>query len=236
MGSRDGPEQEAARQSPIGRRRRLLPSGGAVPGSVGATVLRGDVTAWGTAGMVMDRLKTACGRPLGWVSGAAIAAMVSSPAWAEELLGQPTPGAIDLQRAASPLKHEVIFFHNIILLPIITAICLFVLGLLIFVMVRFNHKTNPTPARWSHNTPIEIVWTVLPVLILMFIAIFSFRLLYAYHDMPKPDLTVKVTGNQWYWSYEYPDNGDYSFDSHLLPEDKARAAGVPYKLAVDKHI
>jgi cytochrome c oxidase subunit 2 len=181
--------------------------------------------------MVISRLKTG----LSWVSGTALAVAAAGQAWAaEEVLGQPTPGAIDFQPAASSLKHEVIFFHNVILLPIITVISLFVLGLLLWVVIRFNKKSNPVPARWSHNTPIEIIWTVLPVVILMIISIFSFRLLYAYHDMPKPDLTVKVTGNQWYWSYEYPDNGGYAFDSHMLPEDQAKALGVPYRLAADK--
>jgi len=151
-----------------------------------------------------------------------------------ELLGQPTPGAIDLQQAAAPLKHEVIWFHTWILMPIITAITLLVLGLIIWICIRYNAKSNPVPAKFSHNTTVEIIWTVVPVLILMVIAIFSFRLLYAYHDMPKPDLTVKATGNQWYWSYEYPDNGGYTFDSHMLPEDQAKAQGVPYRLAADK--
>ncbi len=183
--------------------------------------------------MVIIRLRTAVGKGLGVASGALLAATVAGQVWAEDRLGQPTPGAIDFQPAAAPLKHQAIFFHNAVLLPIITAISLFVAGLLIYVVVRFNKRANPTPARWSHNTPIEILWTVLPVLILMFIAIFSFRLLYAYHDMPKPDVTVKVTGNQWYWSYEYPDNGGLAFDSHLLPEDQAKAKGVPFRLAVD---
>ena len=169
---------------------------------------------------------------------AAVGAAVTALAWtasarAEELLGQPTPGAMGMQAAASPLKHSVIFFNNWILMPIISAICLFVLGLLIYVCVRFNKHANPTPSRFTHNTTVEIAWTAAPVLILMFIAIYSFRLLYAYHDMPKPDMTVKVTGNQWYWNYAYPDQGAFTFDSLILPEDKANAAGKPYRLGVD---
>jgi cytochrome c oxidase subunit 2 len=148
-------------------------------------------------------------------------------------MGQPTPGGYDLQPAGDALKRQVIFFHNDILMPIIVGISLFVLGLLIYVVIRFNKHANPTPAQFTHNTTIEVAWTAAPVLILMFIAIFSFRLLYAYHDMPKPDLTVKVTGNQWYWSYAYPDQGGFNFDSNMLPEDKAKAANVPYRLAVD---
>ena len=108
------------------------------------------------------------------------------------------------------------------------------LGLLIWIVIRYNKKSNPTPARWSHNTAIEIVWTVAPVVILLFIALFSFRLLFAYHDMPTPDLTVKVTGNQWNWAYEYPDQSVPEYISNMLPEDEARAQGVPYRLAADE--
>ncbi len=154
------------------------------------------------------------------------------PALASELrVGQPTPGAIGLQPGVTPLKHDATFFHNVVLLPIITVITLFVLAMLVWVMVRYNKKANPTPAKWSHNTTIEVVWTIVPVLILMFIAIFSFRLLYAYHDMPKPYMTVKATGYQWYWGYEYPDNGISEFVSNVLPEEKAKAQKVPYLLA-----
>ena len=152
-------------------------------------------------------------------------------AFAEELMGQPTPGGIGLQPAAAPLKHAAHDFHNLILLPIITIISLFVLALLIWVVVRYNKRANPVPAKWSHNTLIEVIWTVVPVLILMFIAIFSFRLLFAYNDMPKPDLTVKATGYQWYWGYEYPDQKVGEFVSNLLPEDEAKQRNVPYLLA-----
>jgi cytochrome c oxidase subunit 2 len=119
-------------------------------------------------------------------------------------------------------------------MPIIVAICVLVLGLLVWVAVRYNAKRNPTPARWSHNTLVEVVWTVVPVLILVGISLFSFRLLFAYHDMPEPDLTVKATGNQWNWAYEYPDQGVTEYISNMLPEDEARARGVPYTLAADE--
>jgi cytochrome c oxidase subunit II len=176
--------------------------------------------------MVMRKLASAAAL-------AAAALMTAGGAFAADLVGQPTPGAIDFQPAASPLKHEVIFFHNVILMPIISAIVLLVLGLLIYCIVRFNRRANPTPAKWSHNTVVEVMWTSGPVLILMFIAIFSFKLLYAYHDMPKPDLTVKVTGYQWYWSYAYPDQKIDEITSNMLPEDEAKAKGVPYRLAAD---
>lgn len=161
-------------------------------------------------------------------------AMFSATAWAEDLMGQPTPGGIGLQPAASSLKADAIAFHDHILLPIIVGISVFVLALLLWVIIRYNKRANPTPARWSHNTPIEIIWTVVPVLILVFISIFSFRLLYAYHDMPKPDLTVKMTGNQWNWTYAYPDQGVDEYVSNMLPEAEAKAAGKPYPSAADE--
>jgi len=165
------------------------------------------------------------------LAAGAMTAFWGASALAEDLIGQPTPGGIDMQPGVTPLKHDAIFFHNAILLPIITAITLFVLFLLVWVIVRYNKRANPTPARWSHNTVIEVTWTLVPVLILVFISIFSFKLLFAYHDMPKPDLTVKATGYQWYWGYEYPDQKIPEFISNILPEDKAKAKGAPYRLA-----
>jgi len=169
-------------------------------------------------------------RATGFAAGA-VSAMWGASALAEDLVGQPTPGAIDFQPGVTPLRHDAIFFHNVILLPIITAITLLVLGLLLWVIVRYNRRANPVPARWSHNTAVEVIWTLGPVLILVFIAIFSFKLLFAYHDMPKPDLTIKATGYQWYWGYEYPDQKVSEFVSNILPEDQAKAKGVPYRLA-----
>jgi cytochrome c oxidase subunit 2 len=180
--------------------------------------------------------KRALNGVMGGIATASLAAFFAAPAWAQDLMGQPTPGGIGLQPAASPLKHEAHFFHDAILMPIITGICLLVLGLLVWVVVRYNKKANPTPAKWSHNTLVEIVWTVLPVMILVGISLFSFRLLFAYHDMPTPDLTVKATGNQWNWAYEYPDQGVAEYISNMLPEAEAQAQGVPYRLAVDEPI
>lgn len=170
-------------------------------------------------------------RAAGAFAGAG-AAFWSAAAWAEDKIGQPTAGAMDLQPGVTPLRDQAIWFHNVILLPIITIITLFVLALLVWVVVRYNKRANPTPAKWSHNTLIEVVWTLAPVLILVFISIFSFRLLFDYNDMPKPDLTIKATGYQWYWGYEYPDQKIGEFVSNILPEDKATAQNVPYKLAV----
>lgn len=165
------------------------------------------------------------------VAAGAMAAFWGASALAADLVGQPTPGAIDLQPGATALRNDAIFFHNAILLPIITAIVLLVLGLLVWCMVRYNRRANPVPAKFSHNTPIEVAWTLGPVLILVVISIFSFKLLFAYHDMPKPDLTIKATGYQWYWGYEYPDQKIPEFVSNVLPEDQAKARGVPYRLA-----
>ena len=170
------------------------------------------------------------------VAAGAMTGFWGAAALAADLVGQPTPGAIDLQPGVTPLKHDAIFFRNAILLPIITAIVVLVLGLLIWCIVRYNRRANPTPAKWSHNTVVEVIWTLAPVLVLVFIAIFSFKLLFAYHDMPKPDLTIKATGYQWYWGYEYPDQKIPEFVSNILPEDQAKAKGVPYRLAATQPI
>ncbi|HEY2751952.1 cytochrome c oxidase subunit II [Phenylobacterium sp.] len=165
------------------------------------------------------------------IATGAVTAFWSASAFAADLIGQPTDGAMGMQPGVTPLKHDAIFFHNAILLPIITGITFFVLGLLIWCIVRFNKRANPVPAKWSHNTPLEVAWTLVPVLILVVIAVFSFKLLFEYHDMPKPYMTVKATGYQWYWGYEYPDKKIPEFVSNVLPEDQAKAKGVPYRLA-----
>lgn len=175
----------------------------------------------------------------GGFAGLCLAIFAAAPAWAQDLMGQPTPGGIGLQPAASPLKVQAHHFHDWILMPIITVITLFVLALIVWIVFRYNKKSNPTPARWSHNTLIEVIWTVVPVLILVFIALFSFRLLFAYHNMPTPDLTVKATGNQWNWSYEYPDQGIAEYVSNMLSEEEIDQRGMDhglYRLAADEPI
>jgi cytochrome c oxidase subunit 2 len=175
----------------------------------------------------------------GGITALGLAVFSATSALARPLVGQPTDGALGLQPSASPLKVEATFFHDVILMPVITGITLLVLGLLIWIVVRYNKKANPVPAKWSHNTLVEIVWTVLPVLILVGISLFSFRLLFAYHDMPTPDLTVKATGNQWNWAYEYPDQGIGEYISNMIPEDEIAARGMPhslYRLAADEPI
>jgi cytochrome c oxidase subunit 2 len=149
-------------------------------------------------------------------------------------LGQPTPWEMGLQEAASPIMDEITRFHDH-LVYIITAIAAFVLILLLIIIVRFNSRANPTPTRTTHNTLLEIIWTVAPVAILVAIAIPSFRLLFHQLNEPKPDLTVKVTGKQWNWAYAYPDNGNFEFSSLILSEKELKP-GQPRLLSVDNEM
>ena len=144
---------------------------------------------------------------------------------------QPRPWEITLQEAATPVMENIISFHNL-LLVIITVITLFVLALLVIVVVKFNAKANPVPSRTTHNTLIEVAWTLIPVLILVAIAVPSFRLLFQQLDLPKADLTVKATGKQWYWSYSYPDNGKFEFDSLMAADKQPRLLGVDNEMVV----
>jgi cytochrome c oxidase subunit 2 len=121
-------------------------------------------------------------------------------------------------------------------MPIITVITLFVLGLMIYVMVRFNKKANPTPSSFTHNTTVEIIWTVVPVLILVVIAVPSFKLLYKADSTTEAEMTLKVTGNQWYWSYEYPDHGGFEFDAYLLEGDDLASAQGVRQLSTDNKV
>jgi cytochrome c oxidase subunit 2 len=139
-----------------------------------------------------------------------------------------------MQEAASPVMQDITNFHNF-LLWITTAIAGFVLVLLLIVIVRFNARANPTPSRTTHNTPLEVMWTIVPVIILATIAVPSFRLLFVQLEVPKPDVTVKVTGKQWFWTYAYPDNGNFQFDS-IMVADKDLKPGQLRLLAVDNEM
>ena len=165
-------------------------------------------------------------------SGAAATLAFLSPAFAGD--GQPVNWQLGFQDAATPIAEQMNGFHNL-LLVIIAAIVALVLGLLVWVVIRYNASANPTPSRNSHNTVLEIAWTIVPVLILLVIAIPSFRLLYAQYDFPKADLTIKTSGKQWYWSYTYPDQGGFSFDS-IMVEDSDLKPGQPRLLAVDNEV
>ena len=147
--------------------------------------------------------------------------------------GQPEPWQLGLQAGATPVMDDIIWFHNF-LLWVISAIALFVLALLIIVVVKFNARSNPTPSRTTHNTMIEVLWTVVPVLILVTIAVPSFRLLFFQLNTPKADVTVKATGKQWFWSYSYPDS-KFEFDS-LMVQDKDLKPGQPRLLSVDNEM
>jgi cytochrome c oxidase subunit 2 len=136
---------------------------------------------------------------------------------------EPKPWQLGFQPPATEVMDRLSAFHDVLLI-IITLIAAFVLGLLVYVMWRFNQQRNPLPSRTSHNTVIEMLWTVVPVLILISIAIPSFKLMYYMDRVPNPEMTIKVTGHQWYWSYEYPDQGGLVFDSNFIPEDQLKPA------------
>jgi cytochrome c oxidase subunit II len=161
-------------------------------------------------------------------------AVIASAGTALAALGHPVPWQMDLQDSATPVMDEISEFHYY-LLWVIGVISVFVLALLLIIIVRFNARANPTPTRTTHNTPLEIIWTVVPVIILAAIVVPSFRLLFVELDVPHPDLTIKATGKQWFWSYAYPDNGNFEFDS-LMVQTKDLKPGEPRLLTVDNEV
>jgi cytochrome c oxidase subunit II len=172
--------------------------------------------------------------------GPVLVAMGAAPAFAT----QPQPWEITLQPAGSPIMEMIHSFNNGLLI-VVALIVAFVLALLVVVMVKFNARRNPVPSKTSHNTLVEVVWTVLPILILVGIAVPSFSLLLAQHDParavpnydPEKALTIKATGSQWYWTYTYPDRGDLEFDSLMVPENEIKdPAKEPRLLAVDNQL
>jgi cytochrome c oxidase subunit II len=178
-------------------------------------------------GMKMSMGQT--GRRLLGLAVAGVALVAGGAAFAE--LGQPAPWEYKLQEAATPVMEDIVWFHNF-LFWLITIITLFVLALLVAIVVKFNSKANPVASKTTHNTLIEVAWTLIPVLILVGIAVPSFRLLFLELDIPKADLTIKVTGKQWYWSYAYPDNGKFEFDSLLAQDKMPRLLGVDNEMVV----
>jgi cytochrome c oxidase subunit 2 len=165
------------------------------------------------------------------VGAVAAAALLASAGAALAGMGHPSPWEIGMQGAATPVMVDIVAFDNFVLW-IVTAIAAFVLILLLIVIVRFNARANPIPSRTTHNTLLEVAWTIIPVVILAVIAVPSFRLLFYQLDVPKSDLTVKATGSQWFWTYGYPDNGNFEFSSLIIP-DKDLKPGQPRLLAVD---
>ncbi|MFY8196029.1 cytochrome c oxidase subunit 2 [Novosphingobium sp. B1] len=151
--------------------------------------------------------------------------------------GQPVDKGWTFQDQYSPVGEQGLWMHDVILMPIIVAISIFVLILLVVVAARFNKRANPVASKTSHNTLIEVVWTLVPVLILVVIAVPSIRLLaQQYEPAPKGAVTVKVTGYQWYWGYTYPDNGGFEVISNMLTEEEALKKGEPGHLAVDNRM
>ncbi len=145
------------------------------------------------------------------------AALVAQVSYAQDVS---KPLQLGLKPAASPQMERIADFHDGLLMWVITFIVIFVTGLLIYVAIRFNKKANPTPSKTTHNVLLEVLWTAIPVLILIIIAIPSFKMLYYLDRVEEPDMTLKVTGYQWYWGYEYPDHGGISFESYMIPEDE----------------
>ena len=183
-------------------------------------------------------------RGLAAVTGLGFAAMTAIPAMAQDVLGdlpvigKPVDGGIGFQPASSPLAHDQQWLDHFVLI-IITAVTIFVCLLLLICIVRYNRRANPVPARFTHNTPIEVIWTLVPVLILVAIGAFSLPILFRSQEMPNdPDLVVKAIGHQWYWSYEYPNDG-IAFDALMLEKDALADAGYAeneYLLAADNPV
>lgn len=151
------------------------------------------------------------------ISAAAIATLAASSALAQqalEIIGQPEPGGMGFQPSVTELKHDIVWLDTMINY-IIGGIVIFVTALLIYTIVRFNQRANPTPARFTHNTPLEVAWTLIPIVILVFIGAFSLPILFKQQEIPVGEVTIKATGNQWYWSYEYVDE-DIAFDSYMI--------------------
>lgn len=151
-----------------------------------------------------------------------------------EIVGQPLPGGMSFQPSATELARDVVWLDSL-LLVIITVITIFVTGLLIYVIMRYNARRNPTPAGFTHNSPLEVAWTVVPIVILVFIGAFSLPILFKQQEIPEADITIKVTGYQWYWGYEYVDE-DVSFESFLLNREELEQFGYTqdqYLLATD---
>ncbi|MCK5424573.1 MAG: cytochrome c oxidase subunit II [Emcibacter sp.] len=145
------------------------------------------------------------------------------------------PDQLGFMEPATQVMRDIVSFHDGLLIMCIV-VSLFVMILMLYIFIKFNAKSNPTPSTTTHHTGLEIVWTTIPIIILLVIAIPSFKLLYLEDVIPEADLTVKAVGNQWYWTYEYPDHDDFSFDSVMLTDDEAKAAGHPRLLGTDTHV
>ncbi|WP_419816752.1 cytochrome c oxidase subunit II [Glacieibacterium sp.] len=186
-----------------------------------------------TSGNVVDAAPVTPVQTIEIASGAPVNQRVPATAG----IGQPAGGTHwDLQPPESPIAREAHGMVKAVLDPMMVIITIFVVLLLGYVVVRFRRAANPQASRTSHNTTIEVLWTLVPVLILVWIAVPSFRLLANQYEPPKADLTIKAIGHQWYWEYEYPDQGNFSFDSIMLTKEEAAKAGSPQLLDVDNRV
>lgn len=168
-----------------------------------------------------------------------LSALAAAPAWAQdslEVIGRPVDGGMGFQPAATEIARRLQWLDGMILV-IITAITLFVVALLAWVIVRYNRTRNPEPASFTHNTPVEIAWTVVPIVILVFIGAFSLPTLFHQQEIPEGDVTIKVTGYQWFWGYEYVDE-DISFDSYMIgaPASAPLDAETAYNYAINDEV
>lgn len=155
-----------------------------------------------------------------------------------EVQGYALPWQLNFQPAASPVMETLDGLHDFLLI-IITVVSIFVLLVMIYIALKFNRKANPNPATFTHNAKIEVIWTVVPIIILVVIAVPSVRAHYFMEEAPSAEegtMTIKVTGKQWYWTYEYPDHGGFEFDSYMLQDDEAKVAGEPRLLGVDNRV
>jgi len=180
-------------------------------------------------------------------AGVSGALAFAAPAAAETsdlpLVGVPKNWGLGFQTSASPVKHEMVWFHNDLLMPTITVITIFVMLLLLFVMIRFNAKANPKPSKTTHNTLLEFVWTLVPVIILVVIVVPSLKLLYFADKTADAEMTLNIKGYQWYWGYTYPDHGEIEFTANMVPEQDLKEGQLrllstdnPVVLPVDTNI
>jgi cytochrome c oxidase subunit 2 len=200
--------------------------------------------------MAMKRLgeteRNMRGLPARMLAGAGFLGLAGLPSAAWAGMGQPSPWQMGLQTPATPIAQNTQWFHDAILLPIITVISLFVLLLLVMVVAKFRASKNPVPSKTTHHAGLEVAWTLIPVLILAAIVVPSFRLLREQITIPKPDITIKATGYAWYWKFTYPqDSGGFEFEVRMLSDEervaavkagKGKEADFPRLLAVDNEV
>ena len=204
-------------RSPNGRARDTRPQGAK---KIGYEMRLNTIATslWTTAGLIM--------------AGSAVTAQQINQEL--EIVGRPVDGGTGFQPSATELARDVVWLDNM-LLVICTAITLFVTALLAWIVIRYNHKRNPEPATFTHNSPLEVAWTIVPVVILVFIGAFSLPVLFKQQEIPEADITIKVTGYQWYWGYEYVDHG-VEFESYMLAREELEENGYSqdeYLLATD---